>query len=125
MKISIPLTIVTIICIMALERIEAFNATIGVFVFYSQCKVWATDNSGNTVMDTGWMNCEKGDPESTFHSRDVSANPYYLHAKVMGSTRKTKHRGPFDSDTCFRFRGNSINWRFDKQDMSYCNGNGS
>ncbi|CAG8730686.1 17409_t:CDS:1, partial [Rhizophagus irregularis] len=50
---------------------------------------WATDNSGNTVMDTGgWMNCEYGDPDLTFHSRDISANPYYLHAKAKGSTKK-------------------------------------
>ncbi|CAB5351880.1 unnamed protein product [Rhizophagus irregularis] len=120
MKISIPLTIVAIICIIAIEQIEAFNSTFGIFVFFSQCKVWATDNYGNTVMNTGWLNCENGDPSVTYHSRDIQANPYYLHAKVMGSKRDTKNRGPFNSDTCFKFTGTVAIWHFDQQDMSYC-----
>ncbi|CAB5392893.1 unnamed protein product [Rhizophagus irregularis] len=125
MKLSIPLvplTIVAIICIIALEQIEAiaFNATIGIFVFFSQCKVWATDSYGNIVMDTGWLNCEDGDPSVTFHSRDIKANPYWLHAKVMGSKRKPKHRGPFSLDTCFKLTGNVFKWSFDQQDLTYC-----
>uniref|UniRef100_U9T871 Uncharacterized protein n=1 Tax=Rhizophagus irregularis (strain DAOM 181602 / DAOM 197198 / MUCL 43194) TaxID=747089 RepID=U9T871_RHIID len=57
-------------------------------------------------MDTGWLNCEDGDPNPTYHIREITANPYWLHAKVMGSKRKTKHRGPFNSNTCFNFGGN-------------------
>ncbi|PKB94655.1 hypothetical protein RhiirA5_438309 [Rhizophagus irregularis] len=57
-------------------------------------------------MDTGWLNCENGDPNLIFHSRDITANLYNLHAKVMGSLRKTKNRGPFTSDTCFKLSGN-------------------
>ncbi|PKY55761.1 hypothetical protein RhiirA4_427752 [Rhizophagus irregularis] len=120
MKLSILLTIVAIICIIALEQIEAFNSTFGVFVFLASCKVWATDNWGNTVMDTGWLNCEQDDPNYTFHSRDITANPYKLHAKVMGSLRKTKNRGPFNSDTCFKFSGTVAKWSFDQQDPSFC-----
>ncbi|PKB95622.1 hypothetical protein RhiirA5_367996, partial [Rhizophagus irregularis] len=71
-------------------------------------------------MTTGWLNCENGDPSVTFHSRDIQANPYYLHAKVMGSKRETKNRGPFNSDTCFKFTGTVATWHFNQQDMSYC-----
>ncbi|PKC69341.1 hypothetical protein RhiirA1_456153 [Rhizophagus irregularis] len=120
MKLSIPLTIVAIICIIRLEQIEAFNSTFGVFVFFSQCKIWATDNFGNTVMDTGWLNCENGDPNLIFHSRDITANLYNLHAKVMGSLRKTKNRGPFTSDTCFKLSGNVFKWYFEQKDLSFC-----
>jgi len=59
-------------------------------VVWTQCKVWATDNTGKNVMDTGWMNCDAGNPMLTFHSRDISANPYWLHANVMDSTRKNE-----------------------------------
>ncbi|CAB4437581.1 unnamed protein product [Rhizophagus irregularis] len=114
MKLSIPLTIVAIICIIALEQIEAFNTTLAISVFFSQCKVWATDNFSNIVMDTGWLNCEEGDPDPTYHIREITANPYWLHAKVMGSKRKTKHRGPFNSNTCFKFNGNVFKWGFDQ-----------
>ena len=123
MKFSIIL-IIAIICIMGLEQIEAFNVTIGIFVFWAQCKVWATDNNGNTVMETGWLDCEEGDPHLKYHIRDVQANPFWLHAKVMGSGRKTKHRGPFNGDTCFKFKGDVGKWHFDQQDWSFCE-NGS
>ncbi|RGB32093.1 hypothetical protein C1646_763322 [Rhizophagus diaphanus] len=86
MKLSIPLTIVAIICIIVLEQIDAFNATFD------------------------------GDPHATYHSQNINANPYKLHAKVMGSMRKQK----LEDHLAQIPAGNVAKWSFDQQDMSYC-----
>ncbi|RGB21312.1 hypothetical protein C1646_778394 [Rhizophagus diaphanus] len=49
----------------------------------------------------------------------VIIDPYWLNARVEGSFRKNKHRGPFNGDTCYIINGFVNNWHFDAWD--YCN----
>ncbi|CAG8663633.1 25294_t:CDS:2, partial [Gigaspora margarita] len=79
------------------------------------CKIWVEDINGNRIAGDGsghYHDCEHSiGKEQTLN---FSNQTYYIHAKVEGSARQPKIRGPFNDNACFHIHGTVNDWGFDE-----------
>jgi hypothetical protein len=80
------------------------------------CRIWVEDSNGNRIGgDKYYHDCSYSsygpDDHETINIQDQS---YTVYAKVAASFEKTKKRGPFNTNTCFKIHGSVDDWKFDQ-----------
>ncbi|RIB02929.1 hypothetical protein C2G38_2049686 [Gigaspora rosea] len=79
-----------------------------------QCRIWIEDSTTTRIAgDEYYHDCSEYSHDESIDFQNVT---YWVHAKVSGSLRKEKVRGPYDGKTCFVIEGEVDNWYFSQSD---------
>ncbi|RIB12764.1 hypothetical protein C2G38_1787938 [Gigaspora rosea] len=115
---SFHLTIFICVYIALAQTIKAYITDTDLDMTLCSCKIWVEDANGNRIAGDGsghYHDCDHSiGKEQKLNFTDQT---YTIHAKVEGSLRKAKVRGPFNNDTCFHIYGTVDDWKFDQ---TYC-----
>ncbi|EXX64081.1 uncharacterized protein OCT59_023474 [Rhizophagus irregularis] len=81
----------------------------------SSCRIWIEDSNGYRIAgDADYRDCSYTSTGDDHEVISFSDQTYTVHAKVEGSFRKQKVRGPFNENTCFKIYGSVDDWEFDQ-----------
>ncbi|CAG8830785.1 9853_t:CDS:1, partial [Gigaspora margarita] len=80
------------------------------------CRIWVEDSNQNRIAgDSNYHDCAYNQYGKNDHEIiNLQNGTYWVHAKVEGSARKEKVRGPYTDNTCFRIYGTVGFWDFDQ-----------
>ncbi|CAB4404432.1 unnamed protein product [Rhizophagus irregularis] len=95
--------------------IKAFSADTDLGLTLSSCRIWIEDVNGYRIAgDKDYRDCSYTPTGDDHEVITFSDQTYTVHAKVEGSFRKQKVRGPFNENTCFKIYGSVDDWQFDQ-----------
>ncbi|RIB12015.1 hypothetical protein C2G38_2201898 [Gigaspora rosea] len=121
MKFPILFFLITItICLAFVPMIEAWSVNVTFDTTGLECRVWIENAGGYRIGGDG-----SNDYRSCIDGNELISNiaeQYWVHAKIEGSLRKPKIRGPYQTDTCFRLGGTVDNFSFNERDLIHCQG---
>ncbi|CAG8532623.1 3132_t:CDS:2 [Dentiscutata heterogama] len=83
-------------------------------------RVWIENAAGFRIGGDGsndYRDCIDG-----YELIDNINEKYWVHAKVEGSSRKSKFRGPYETDSCFRLGGSVFKFSLNERDLLFCQG---
>ncbi|CAB4437593.1 unnamed protein product [Rhizophagus irregularis] len=117
----LPIAIFLCVCITFVSVNDAYTVLVSrEMIVGSNCRLWVTDQNNNPIAGDGsgeYHDCDNVDVKNmTF----PDTSNFWIHAKVQASTRKTKSRGPYNENICYRIHGNVGEWWFDISDKSEC-----
>ncbi|CAB5297857.1 unnamed protein product [Rhizophagus irregularis] len=95
--------------------VKAFMVATDLEMTLCRCRIWIEDSNGHRIAgDKKYHDCT-----NYFHPVYefiyFPNQTYTVHAKVAGSFKKKKARGPFNENTCFRIHGTVNKWGFDQK----------
>ncbi|CAB5364531.1 unnamed protein product [Rhizophagus irregularis] len=96
--------------------IKAYNSITVLEMFLCSCRIWIEDTNGYRIAgDSNYHDCTYNTHGEEYTNINFPNQTYSVHAKVQGSLRKQKIRGPFNENTCFSIHGSVDKWGFDQK----------